>query len=271
MDSKVSYRLEADGRIFCISINDPKQLNSLSFQDFNRIGQLLEQADNDEQVLVTILQSTGRFFSAGGKVGDVQKMELEVSEHPERLLGRLADPNVYLVNTFAKHRKLLICCLNGPAVGMTASLVMLCDVLYAKNDSVYLLFPFTSLGFVPEGGSSVTLPWKLGINTAYEHLVFSTPISLEELMNTGTVIRNYTIEDTDQFNARVIDDVKKALPQMQMQSLLGIKNLLKSQKEQTWLLKAQAAETNETLPFWSSGEPFQRFRELQKGSRRHKL
>lgn len=271
MDSKVSHRLEGDGRIFCITIDDPNQLNSLSSQDFTRIGQLLEQADGDEQVMVTVLQSTGRFFSAGGKFRDIRRMEIDVSEHPERLLGYLAGPNVYLVNTFAKHRKLLICCLNGPAVGMTASLVMLCDLIYAKNDSVYLHFPFSHLGFVPEGGTSVTLPWRLGINRAYEHLVFSTPIQLKELLDTRTVTKNYCLQDTDQFNAQVIRDIVKAVPHMQMQSLLGVKKLLKSQKEQTWLQTAEAAESNETLPFWSSGEPFQRFRQLQLGTRRHRL
>lgn len=271
MKSSITPRSEDHGHIFVIIIDNPTKLNSLSQQDFNCIGQLLQKADNDPQVQVTILQSTGDFFSAGVRFEDISYIRNDVVAHPERLIGHVATPNIQLATRFTQHRKLLVCCLNGPAVGMTAALVMLCDVIYTKNDSGYLLFPFANLGFVPEGGTSVTLPWKLGINSAYEHLVMGSPISLQELIDAHAVIKNYNILDTNMFNNKIISEITETISNLSPDSLLGVKNQLNANTENNLLTRAQSSETNTTLPFWSSGEPFKRFLQFQAGTRRHKL
>lgn len=98
--------------------------------------------------------------------------------------------------------------MNGPAVGLSASLVALCDIVYSKNDSVFLLFPFSNLGFVAEVGTSVTLAQKLGINSANEHLIFSSPVLFEELLGT-MITKNYQLIDTDSFNKKVLKDLKQ--------------------------------------------------------------
>ncbi|GAV54118.1 hypothetical protein ZYGR_0AK06200 [Zygosaccharomyces rouxii] len=271
MKSSITSRSEDNGQIFVITINDPNKLNSLSRQDFKCIGQLLQKADDDPQVQVTVLQSTGEFFSAGVKFEDISYIRDDVSSHPERLFGHIAAPNIQLVTNFTQHRKPLVCCLNGPAVGMTAAFVMLCDIVYAKNDSVYLLFPFANLGFVPEGGTSVTLPWKLGINSAYEHLVMGSPVTVQELIDAHAVAKNYNLADTDTFNDKIVSEIAKAISNVSPESLTGVKRQLNANEENSLLTRAQALETNTTLPFWSSGEPFKRFQQFQKGTRRHKL
>ncbi|CAR28125.1 ZYRO0D14454p [Zygosaccharomyces rouxii] len=271
MKSRITSRSEDNGRIFVITINDPKKLNSLSFQDFKSIGQLLQVADNDPQVQVTVLQSTGKFFSAGVRFEDIGYMRDDVSSHPERLFGHIAMPNIQLVAQFTQQRKPLVCCLNGPAVGMTAALVMLCDIIYAKNDSAYLLFPFANLGFVPEGGTSVTLPWKLGINSAYEHLVMGSPITVQELIDARAVSKVYYLVDTNTFNDKIVSEIAKTISNVFPESLLGVKGQLNANLENNLLARAQSLETNTTMPFWTSGEPFKRFQQLQEGTRRHKL
>lgn len=272
MKDRVTSRLEDDGRISVISFNDPEKLNSLSFKDLNHIGELLQWADHKTKVQVTLLQSTGKFFSAGGKYEDINYIKDDVSSHPERLFGHLSTPNVQLVNRFMRHRKPLVCCLNGPAVGMTAALVQLCDIVYAKDNSVYLLFPFANLGFVPEGGTSVTIPWKLGINNAYEHLVMCSPVTAQELLDTHVVSKVYHSRNTSSFNNEVLSDIARTISSLSPQSLVSVKNILNTNPQiKNWLTSAQSLETNTTFPFWSSGEPFKRFAQLQRGSRKHKL
>ncbi|CAI4051819.1 hypothetical protein SKDZ_15G3260 [Saccharomyces kudriavzevii ZP591] len=271
MSERVDYHI--DGHFFIIKLNDPKHLNSLTFEDFVYIALLLQKANTIDSVLFTVLQSSGKYFSSGGKFSAVNELNGEEGgnevEKISKLVSAISSPNVFVANAFAAHKKILICFLNGPAIGLSASLVALCDIVYSQNDSVFLLFPFTNLGFVAEVGTSVTLIQKLGINSANEHMIFSSPISFKELLGT-IVTKNYQLNDTETFNKNVLEDLKQNVRWLYPKSILGMKDLLHNQMKQE-LIKSQAMETNGTLPFWASGEPFKRFQQLQKGNRRHKL
>ncbi|CAI4064303.1 hypothetical protein N7582_002670 [Saccharomyces uvarum] len=271
MSERVSHHI--DGQFFIIKLNDPKHLNSLTFADFVSIALLLNKANNIDSVLFTVLQSSGKYFSSGGKFTAVNELHVEENasevDKVSKLVSAICSPNIFVANAFETHKKVLICCLNGPAVGLSASLVALCDIVYSKNDSVFLLFPFSNLGFVAEVGTSVTLAQKLGINSANEHLIFSSPVLFEELLGT-MITKNYQLIDTDSFNKKVLKDLKQDVKGLYPKSILGMKYLLHSEMREK-LIKSQAMEANGTLPFWASGEPFKRFQQLQKGNRRHKL
>ena len=271
MSSRVCYHI--NGPFFIIKLIDPKHLNSLTFEDFVYIALLLHKANDIDSVLFTVLQSSGKYFSSGGKFSAVNKLnDGDVTSEVEKvseLVSAISSPNIFVANAFAIHKKVLVCCLNGPAIGLSASLVALCDIVYSQNDSVFLLFPFSNLGFVAEVGTSVTLTQKLGINSANEHMIFSTPVLFKELI--GTIITKiYQLTNTETFNEKVLQDIKQNLEGLYPKSVLGMKELLHSEMKQK-LIKAQAMETNGTLPFWASGEPFKRFKQLQEGNRRHKL
>ncbi|CCD24586.1 putative dodecenoyl-CoA isomerase DCI1 NDAI_0D02720 [Naumovozyma dairenensis CBS 421] len=276
-EKRVIYRIE--GPVFIITLNDPRHLNSLTFDDFVEIALLLEKADNDPKIFITALQSTADFFSSGGKFSTVldsrpaNDNEINGASKVSQMIGVISSPNVFVADTFRKHRKLLVCCLNGPAVGLSACLVMLCDIVYCKNDSVYLLFPFTNLGFSAEVGSSVTLAKKIGINKTNEHLIFSKPLTYEDLK--GKVLNyNYVMKDTDEFNKKVVLDLQKKLKgtNISLNNLKAMKTQIRDNSGYgTSLLQSQALETMATFPFWMEGEPFKRFQQMQKKERKHKL
>lgn len=285
---RIKYRI--DNEFFIIELNDTENLNSLTFDDFLYIALCLELSNNKSEIMFTIIQSSGKFFSAGGKFESV--LELAPSSIEDKddddsvrlrnlytLIGSVATPNVYVTNAFVKHKKPIICLLNGPAIGLSACLVCLCDIVYSINDQVYLLFPFSSLGFVAEVGSSVTLYEKLGINKTNEHLFFSTKIPFNELYD-KIIIKNYNIKsnnnssnnliETQLFNDTVLKDLKFKIKNLSKESIGSMKSLLNYDINNK-LKMAQSLETNSTLPFWIKGEPFKRFKELKEGKRRHKL
>lgn len=278
---RVLHRIE--DHIYIIQLCDERNLNSLTFDDFLYIAVLLNEANNNNDIFFTVFQSTGKFFSSGGKFDSVLELSPEKIKEEgnnlsyfKKLFGTVLAPNVYVTNAFVNHNKPIICCLNGPAIGLSASIVCLCDIVYSINDSVYLLFPFSSLGFVAEVGSSVTLYDKLGMNATNEHLFFSTKIQFKELIN-KIIVKDYNLKDnsnfkqlTEEFNKQVITDLKKKYKHLHLNSLIEMKKLLNHEPKRR-LIVAQSLETNGTLPFWVEGEPFRRFRELQSGKRRHKL
>ena len=275
---RVSYRV--DGPLFIIQLDEPETLNSLTFDDFVYIATLLEKSNDLPETHFTVIQSSGKFFSAGGKFTSV--LELAPGQKPKdnvendtqlrtlyKLIGSVAAPNVYVTNAFVKHNKPIVCLLNRPAIGLAACLVCLSDIVYSRDDQVYLLFPFSSLGFVAEVGSSVTLYDKLGVNATNEHLFFSTKIPYEELAG-KIVVHNYAMSDTTEFNSRAAADLKKKCAHLSLPSLREMKKVL-AHETRSKLRAAQALETNATLPFWIQGEPFKRFQDLQQKKRRHKL
>ncbi|CCE63744.1 hypothetical protein TPHA_0F02640 [Tetrapisispora phaffii CBS 4417] len=275
MDSKyIGYSV--DGPCFIIKINDPKHLNSISFEDFIYIGRLLEIANNDASIIYTIIQSTGNFFSAGGKIESVLDGQSNLDRSSSKKLtdtfGMVAKLNVLFADAFLKHKKILICCLNGPAIGLSAAMVLLCDIVYGKDNNGYLLFPFSNLGFVAELGTSVTLFEKLGYNSAMEHLIFSSPVSNKELIEKNIIVKNYNLDNTDVYNKQVILDLKDKSKKLYGPSILGMKKMIfhESTYKQN-LTKSQALETSATLPFWLEGEPFKRFQQMKNKERKHKL
>lgn len=280
--------INKEDKIATITLCDPGHLNSLTFEDFLQIGQFLQQLNTfeDEVIQVTVLQSSGRMFSSGGKFEAV--MELQEGEEgsvlgdPSRLrryMGNIATPTIDMIRQFINHKHPIICCLNGPAIGLSACMVLLCDLVAVKevqdDKPPFLLFPFSSLGFVTEAGSSVTLLEHLGYNTAMEHLIFSTPVFYQEMVVNGMVWKTYPYiqnndKTTQEFNTAVRKDIKSTLQNIHPVTLSNMRSMLVYRLKQ----KFDTATTEEimgTLPLWLSGEPHRRFKLLAAGKRRHKL
>ncbi|SCU84089.1 LAMI_0C06172g1_1 [Lachancea mirantina] len=266
---KIKHNVQ-DG-IFVIQLDDAKSLNSMTGHDYLYLGHLMEIADRDSAVYLTVLQSSGRFFSSGANVGNIGAMQSAQDENGElgKWLSEFVSRNLFVTHVFAKHTKPIVCCLNGPAVGLSAAIVMLCDVVYAMNNSVYLLFPFANLALVTEGALSVTLPMKLGYNVASEILTLARPVTFDQL-NGKVVTRNYNLKDTQEFNSQVLQDLKRATGDLHKESIPGMKRLLqRSVLDQ--MKRANVDEVNDALSYWVRGLPQQRFREIKSKQRIHKM
>ena len=61
--------------------------------------------------------------------------------------------------------KPVIAAVNGPAVGIGCSLALCCDLIVAA-ESAYFLLAFVNIGLVPDGGSSLFVPSRVGMARA---------------------------------------------------------------------------------------------------------
>ena len=61
------------------------------------------------------------------------------------------------VASFIEYPKILVAAVNGPAVGIAATILGICDAVYMSEDAT-LLTPFASTAQAPEGCSSYTFP-----------------------------------------------------------------------------------------------------------------
>lgn len=258
---RIEYRKE--GIFFIIQFTDQKKLNALDGNDYLYLAHLLVENDKDPETAFTVLQSSGRFFSAGADFSSIRKENTHNSDGTlPKWASAFLSRNTYVTNAFIVHSKPIICCLNGPAVGLSAAIVMICDIVYCMNDKVYLQFPFVKIGLVTEGSTSITLPLKIGYARAQNTLFFNKPLTYD-ILEDSVSLRNYQLDDWKQFNEQALSDLKKDVKGLNLTSIIVMKKLIK----ETWmqhLLRANASEVTDAMPFWIDGIPQSNFLKMLK-------
>ncbi|KAG7664526.1 ECI1 [[Candida] subhashii] len=267
---------EVKGRVAIITLNIPEKLNALNGEQYLKLGKLMERANEEEDTVATIIQATGRFFSAGANFADRKMQEVnteEVFSH-EYWLNRFVARNTWLTNVFNDHKKILVAAVNGPVIGLSSALLLLCDLVYVHNvEKFFLLAPFANLGLVAEGASSASLFMRLGWSKASEALLLAKPISGEDCLNAGFINKHYNGKfgtNTAQFNQQVYDDVTTAFENLHEDSIYQNKKLLKLCRDQ-YINHANSQEVIMGLNKWLQGVPQTRFAQLSQKEIKHKL
>ncbi|RMD41486.1 hypothetical protein DV735_g3642, partial [Chaetothyriales sp. CBS 134920] len=264
------------GRTAIITLNNPGELNACTSDHYFRISCLLRQIAEDPEITTTVLTGTGRFFSAGANVKSTRPAR-DPSQSEDSLrrevLQRFVSNNLDITRSFYTHPKILIGALNGPAVGLSAALLGFCDFIYAAPHT-FLLTPFSSLGLVTEGLSSIGLVQRLGLPKANEALIMSRRIPCDELVATGfvtKVIAGKDRNDSDGFLAKVLEEVDDKLgAHLNQDSVTKIKALIRAPYVEA--LEAQGVrEAFGMMQRFVIGAPQEEFRKIAAGEKRHKL
>ncbi|KAK2605966.1 dodecenoyl-CoA isomerase [Conoideocrella luteorostrata] len=269
-DSVIS--LDYRGRIAVITINNEKKLGALSQPQYYDLATKLNEVATHDEVFVTVLTGTGRFFSAGADVSISRESPSDPSDSHKLWLQTFVAFNLNTTHAFATHPKILVVALNGPVVGLSAALVGWADFVYCTPHT-FLLTPFSSLGLVAEGGASRALAARLGPARANEALIMSKRLPAEDLKQCGFVneIFDFGKGESASFTERVLQEVRDRLGEhLNGESMLGIKKLLR--RPDVDVHNAQSVhEVFAGLDRFVRGIPQEEFRKLASGEKRHKL
>lgn len=275
MSETESILYEVRDKVTIITLNIPEKLNALNGPQYLQLAKYVDEADKEEGTICTIIQSTGRYFSAGANFQDasLQNVDaLELFSH-EFWLQNFAGRNTYLTDLFHNHTKVLICALNGPVIGLLAALTALCDIVYANDENkVFMLCPFSNLGLVAEGGTSATLWLRLGWSKASEALLFARPIPGTDLNRLGFFNQTFTGQNlsTEDFNKAVYDDLVSKFTGLYEPSIFANKQLLKANRDQL-INSANSREVIKGFNRWIEGVPQMRFASLANKEIKHKM
>jgi enoyl-CoA hydratase/carnithine racemase len=164
--------------------NRPEKKNALTRAMYVAMTDALEQAEQDPSVRTALFSGSGDSFSAGNDIGDFRQ-----SADDESPSGVSA-----FSDRIVRFSKPLIAAVNGLAVGIGATMLLHCDIVYA-NESARFRLPFIDLGLVPELASSMLLPRLAGYHRAAELFLLGRFFDATEAKEIGLV--NYLLPATD--------------------------------------------------------------------------
>ena len=107
--------------------------------------------------------------------------------HPDvqRLLRERYHPIITLVREMPKP---VLAAVNGPAAGIGCSLALAADLVIAA-ESAYFLLAFVNIGLVPDGGSSLLVPSRVGFARAAEMAMLGERIPAPQALAWGLINR----------------------------------------------------------------------------------
>jgi enoyl-CoA hydratase/carnithine racemase len=169
---------DTDG-IARITLHRPERLNAFTNLMQRELCAGFDAVDADPTVLAVVVTGSGRAFCAGADLGSGER-----TFSGGKRSGR--DPGGVVALRIFDCTKPVIAAVNGPAVGVGASMTLAMDARLAAPAAKFG-FVFTRLGIVPEACSSWFLPRLVGIPTALEWLMSGRSVGADDAMAAGLV------------------------------------------------------------------------------------
>jgi enoyl-CoA hydratase/carnithine racemase len=177
-------------RVFTITLDRPDKLNAFTVTMQREMCAAFDQVDADPEVRAVIVTGAGRGFcagadlSTGGSSFDIDAGSPATGGGGERAPHR--DEGGLLTLRIFECTKPVIGAINGPAVGVGATMTLPMDVRLA-SETARFGFVFARRGLVPEACSSWFLPRVVGISTALEWTLTGRVFDAPEALDRGLV------------------------------------------------------------------------------------
>jgi enoyl-CoA hydratase/carnithine racemase len=175
---------ELDDGILTITLNRPERLNAWTAKMGAELTAAFDMADADDDVRVVIVTGAGRGFCAGADLAAGGET-FDYRAHEKAGAVERDNGGQFTLRVF-ESTKPVIAAINGPAVGVGATMTLPMDIRLAADDA-RMGFVFTRRGIVPEACSSWFLPRVVGISQAMEWVATGRVFSAEEALAGGLV------------------------------------------------------------------------------------
>ena len=175
---------ELADHVFTITLNRPERLNAFTTTMGDELRAAFDDADADDEVRAVIVTGAGRGFCAGADLGRGSETFTKREHEDPDSIPR--DGGGRLTLRIFECTKPVIAAINGPAVGIGATMTLPMDVRLA-SESARVGFVFSRRGIVPEACSSWFLPRLVGISRAMEWVATGRVFDAQEALEGGLV------------------------------------------------------------------------------------
>lgn len=175
MYKTISHQIQ-DG-VLTITLDRPEQLNAFTIEMANELEQSFVEVNNNDDVRAVIVTGHGRAFCAGmdlntsGNVFGLDESRTPVLADMDDLndpkIARVRDTGGRVALAIHDCRKPVIAAINGPAVGVGATMTLAMDRRLASTGGRIGLV-FGRIGIVPEAASTWFLQRLVGLPNALD-------------------------------------------------------------------------------------------------------
>jgi len=185
-----TIRYDVKDGVAVMALSRPEKLNAFTGRMMHEMIEVLDRVDADDAVRALIVTGDGRAFCAGADLssgastfdvaahGDGKK--IDYSDDAARDGGGRVTLRIF------KLLKPVIAAINGPAVGIGATMTLPMDIRLA-SDNARIGFVFSRRGIVPEAASSFFLPRIVGISQALQWCFSGRVFDAQEALRGGLV------------------------------------------------------------------------------------
>uniref|UniRef100_A0A1A8BTN6 Enoyl-CoA delta isomerase 2 n=1 Tax=Nothobranchius kadleci TaxID=1051664 RepID=A0A1A8BTN6_NOTKA len=236
--------VSTEENITTITMNRPAKKNAITTEMYKEIIAALEQAAKDDSA-ITVFTGAGDFYCSGNDLTSFTRI-------PEAGMEEAAKQGADLLRSYVRayidFPKPLVAVVNGPAVGISVTVLGLFDLVYATEQASFHT-PFTQLGQSAEGCSSYTFPRIMGPTKANEMLLFNKKLTADEACRLGLVTEVFP-------DSCFLSEVWRRLrahARLPRQSLVLSKQLIRSMEKER-LYAVNDAEVERLMERWTSEE-----------------
>jgi 2-(1,2-epoxy-1,2-dihydrophenyl)acetyl-CoA isomerase len=159
---------DVNENVATITLNRPEKVNALNNQMILDILQALRDVQRDRSIRAVIVTGAGKGFCSGADLVELQAQLATVSVGDALRAGL---NNIVLA--IRALEKPVICAVNGVAAGAGAGIALACDLRIASDQATFVFAAFTSIGIIPDAGTTYFLPQLVGASKALELALFA--------------------------------------------------------------------------------------------------
>lgn len=202
-----------EGQTQVIRFNRPEKMNAITRDMYAGLTSALNEAAGDFGVRAVVITSEGEHFTAGNDIKDfMANPPTEESSEVARFLAALLE-----------FPKPLIAAVKGNAIGVGTTMLLHCDIVIASPNANFSM-PFTSLGLVPEAGSSKLFPELVGYQRAARIFMTGDSFSADAAKEMGLV------ESITSDPEKEAMEIAERIGQQPPQAIINTKALMKAGK-----------------------------------------
>lgn len=177
-------KAELDGAVLRITLNNPDKRNIITDPVNEQISDAFQAGSFDERVRVIALSGEGKVFCGGGDFAQMKRKVDDPGQYFKHMWGSRR-----LVYTVLDCPKPTVAKLHGAAMGLGATLPLLCDLVVAVDDTK-IADPHVNIGLVAGDGGSLIWPQQMGYAKARKFLLLGEPILGKEASELGLIAQS---------------------------------------------------------------------------------
>jgi enoyl-CoA hydratase len=174
--------LKHDERILTLVLNRPDALNCVDDELHRELARVFYDAADDSNSDVIVLTGAGNAFSAGGDIAGMKK-QIDGPMEPFVLESRIVRG---IVHGLLDCPKPVISKINGDAIGIGATIALLCDISIAVS-TARLGDPHVRVGLSAGDGGALIWPQLIGFAKAKHYLLTGDLIDAVEAERIGLI------------------------------------------------------------------------------------